>query len=116
MYIRRKVFSIALDENGEERLFSTKEIATEEKKKGLSKGKKAAIAAGALAGVGAAGIAGAKKLGKRISTKANTTMIPVDVEKAAKIKEKIAKNKKLGEALQKPADKIMKGARKVFKK
>ena len=115
MYIRRKVFSIALDENGEERLFSTKEVVTEEKK-GLSKGKKAAIAAGALAGVGAAGIAGAKKLGKRISTKANTTMIPVDVEKAAKIKEKIAKNKKLGEALQKPADKIMKGARKVFKK
>ena len=30
MYIRRKVFSIALDENGEERYFSTNEIINEE--------------------------------------------------------------------------------------
>jgi hypothetical protein len=30
MYIRRKVFSIAYDENGEEKLFSTTEIMSEE--------------------------------------------------------------------------------------
>lgn len=31
MYIRRKVFSVALDENGEERLFSTNEVISEER-------------------------------------------------------------------------------------
>lgn len=30
MYIRRKVFSVAVDENGEERYFSTNEIINEE--------------------------------------------------------------------------------------
>ena len=30
MYITRKVFSIAIDENGEERYFSTNEIINEE--------------------------------------------------------------------------------------
>ena len=80
MYIRRKVFSVAIDENGEEKLFSTTEIMSEESylekayaeaeaEKKSSTGKKVAIGAGATAGVGAAGVGGiygAGKLGEKI--------------------------------------------------
>jgi hypothetical protein len=81
MYIRRKVFSVAIDENGEEKLFSTTEIMSEdsyiekvyaeaeEAEKKSSVGKKVAIGAGATAGVGAAGVGGiygAGKLGEKI--------------------------------------------------
>lgn len=78
MYIRRKVFSVAIDENGEEKLFSTTEIMSEEsylekayaeaeaEKKKSSTGKKVAIGAGATAAAGAGGIYGAGKLGEKI--------------------------------------------------
>jgi hypothetical protein len=144
MYIRRKVFSIALDENGEERLFSTNEVVTKEKKD-LPKGKKAAIATGALAGVGAAGIAGAKKIGakkqqlgeainllnrdvkgmtsKELARLEEIQTNPKLAEKALKVAGKMknvskdaGKMLRQGKSLQKPADKIMKGVRKVFKK
>ena len=72
MYIRRKVFSVAIDQTtGQERLFSTTEIVSEEAylkmfsskddAKGAAKG--AAVGAG-VAGLGAAGMYGAGKLGK----------------------------------------------------
>lgn len=77
MYIRRKVFSVAIDENGEEKLFSTTEIMSEESylekayaeaeaEKKSSTGKKVAIGAGATAAAGAGGIYGAGKLGEKI--------------------------------------------------
>lgn len=94
MYIRRKVFSIALDENGEERLFSTNKVVTEEKK-GLSKGKKRAlIAAGAVAGT-AAGIYGANKLGHR--------MLKKNAES------------KMGKYLAAPGDKIAEVSKKAYR-
>jgi len=80
MYIRRKVFSIGYDENGEERLFSTNEILNEgaylrmfaekeeekkEEKKGLTKAQKRALLAAGGVATTAAGIYGAKKIGAK---------------------------------------------------
>ena len=82
MYIRRKVFSVAYDETtGEEKLFSTTEIISEEAymeklyaeaEEEKSRGKGAAIGAGIAAGTvgtGAAGLYGAGKLGKHLQKK-----------------------------------------------
>ena len=99
MYIRRKVFSVAIDENGEEKLFSTTEIMSEdsylekayaeaEAEKKSSTGKKVAIGAGATA-AGTAGLAvggsyGAGKLADRLAK--NRTLKAVQ-EKNAIMKE-----------------------------
>lgn len=82
MYIRRKVFSVALDEYGEERYFSTSEILSEEayldevmysskkkKEEGSSRGKKIALGTAGALGAGAAGIYGAEAVGKRMVEK-----------------------------------------------
>ena len=105
MYIRRKVFSVCLDENGEERLFSTNEVISEEsylkmfaekeEKKGMSKGKKRAlIAAGAVAGT-AAGLYGANKLGHH--------MLKKNAES------------KMGKYLAAPGDKIAEVSKKAYR-
>ena len=76
MYIRRKVFSVAFDENGEERYFSTNEIINEEdyldevlyseKKKKEKKshlGRNIALGTAGTAALAGGGIYGAKKIG-----------------------------------------------------
>lgn len=99
MYIRRKVFSLLQDENGEERYFSTTDITMEdaeerifslvgdednleerefaEKKEGLSKAQKAAIAGAGTLAAAAGTLYGAKKglLGKRAAVGINTTIM-----------------------------------------
>lgn len=73
MYIRRKVYSLLQDENGEERYFSTTDFeltdGAEERyysdDEGLSRGAKAAIGTGAGLAVAGA-IYGGKKLGNRM--------------------------------------------------
>ena len=93
MYIRRKVFSVALDESGEERYFSTNEIINEEAyldelmysddddSKKMSTGKKAALGTAGAAGLAGAGIYGAYKYGGS------------QLSKAAKIQEILEKNR-----------------------
>ena len=139
MYIRRKVFSVALDESGEERYFSTNEIINEEDyldevmysdydeddyldeymysdeeedekpKKKLSKGAKIAIGVGGGTAALGGGIYGAKKLGRHMQDKA--------VEKVGGRKQNLnlgqnagARRKyKVGGALAKPAELIEEG-------
>lgn len=139
MYIRRKVFSVALDENGEERYFSTNEIINEEDyldevmysdydeddyldeymysdeeegekpKKKLSKGEKAAIYTGAGLTAAGGGIYGAKKLGRHMQDKA--------IEKVGGRKQNLnlgqnagaRRTYKVGGALAKPAEWIEEG-------
>ncbi len=109
MYIRRKVFSIGYDANGEERLFSTNEILNEdaylrmfaekeeekEEKKGLTKAQKRALIAGAGVAATAAGIYGANKLGHH--------MLKKNAES------------KVGKYLAAPGDKIAKVSKKAYK-
>ena len=115
MYIRRKVFSVALDEGGEERYFSTNEIINEEayldelmysaKKKEETKGnlgKKVALGAAGTAGVGLAGIYGADAIGKAMVKKNEPHWWPPK-DWAKAVNPKNRKRVKTGEALQKPA-------------
>ena len=106
MYIRRKVFSVALDEYGEERYFSTNEIMGEEdyldevmysddEKSHL--GRNIAIGTGAAAALGGGGIYAAKKIGKKMVEKNSAGQVGADVKKYER-----------GQALQKPADWIVK--------
>lgn len=106
MYIRRKAYSVAYDENGDERLFSTTEIMNEESyleklysEKSEKDKKKSKIASGVATGLGAGAIvAGVKsknalekakeiansynrnallnKYDKRIAAKTGTTVLP----------------------------------------
>ena len=74
MYIRRKVYSLLQDENGEERYFSTTDFeltdGAEERyysdDEGLSRGAKAAIGTGAGLAAAAGAIYGGKRLGNRM--------------------------------------------------
>jgi len=105
MYIRRKVFSVAIDETtGEEKLFSTTEVSSKK-----DKAAKAAAAAGAVTLASGATIYGAKKLGEKLDKKGKELVREAGVTPGAG--EKFAKGQKLekaGKVLQKPAKKIMK--------
>ena len=127
MYIRRKVFSVAYDEaTGEEKLFSTTEIMSEEsyieklyaeaeaEDKKSHRGRNIAIGAGAagagVAGVGG-GIYGAKKLGEHIVNKAVEDLVNDKINP-----DQYKKRGARGAALQKPADKIEEVSRNAAKK
>ena len=127
MYIRRKAYSVAIDENGEEKLFSTTEIMSEEayveklyaeaekEEKKSSVGKKVAIGAGATAGTAAAAggtIYGAKKLGDYIVKKAVKDLI----NDKNLSDEQYRKRVKVGVALQEPEKKVEEVSKKVTKK
>jgi hypothetical protein len=110
MYIRRKVFSVAIDESGEEKLFSTTEIMSEdsylekiyaeaEAEKKSSTGKKVAIGAGATAAAGAGGIYGAGKLGeKMVKSAAKKAKDQVYNDSVAGYKELVKKGVSSGDA------------------
>jgi hypothetical protein len=106
MYIRRKVFSVAIDETtGEEKLFSTTEVSSKKDNKAA----KAAAAAGAVTLASGATIYGAKKLGEKLDKKGKELVREAGITPGAG--EKFAKGQKLekaGKVLQKPAEKIMK--------
>ena len=86
MYIRRKVFSVLLDETGEERLYSVNETILEDRifankeeeepKKG-GKGKKIALGIAGAVATTAAGAYAAKKgyLGKKAADKVNKVIM-----------------------------------------
>jgi len=101
MYIRRKVFSLLQDENGEERYFSTTEFTDERlyAEKEDNKGKKAAIAAGAtVAGTGlaAGGYQGARHIGKkRAERKLNEAIEGGELENIRKASEKMPSENKV---------------------
>ena len=119
MYIRRKVFSVALDENGEERYFSTNEIINEEDyldevmyseeeepKKKSHLGRNIALGTAGTAALAGGGIYGAHKYGDS------------QIAKAGKINEILEKNA-LGGKLTKKELKVIdkyaneKGGKKV---
>ena len=117
MFIRRKVYSVIEDENGEQKLFSTTEFINEDEyvktfsdKKEVAK--KAGIAGGGAV-VGAGGtIYGGKKLGEYLQKKGwgkvaeaatNTNLTPEQLEKLEKTAEKQLKT---GRILRTPADAI----------
>jgi exopolyphosphatase/pppGpp-phosphohydrolase len=120
MYIRRKVFSVLQDESGEERYFSTTDYVYDDRmfsedgeKKPLSRGAKIAIGTAGTAALAAGSIYGAKKLGQHIIK--NTKVTSKGYDKLSKklldgkiteeqFQQALAKNKKLGANLQKPAD------------
>lgn len=127
MYIRRKVFSIITDENGEERLFSTTEfidesnyldeLAFSDNDNKMSVGKKAALAtAGTLAAAGA-GIYGSKLAGKAVikqalknskkyRDEAASTFKNLTEEQMDDLAKKVAKELKIGKSMQKSADTV----------
>ena len=95
MEIRRKVFSLLQDENGEERYYSTNEfemsfdeetgekLFSEKEDKGMSKGAKAALGAGGAVAATAAGLEGAYLLGNKLA-KDNRGIDIINQTKAAK--------------------------------
>lgn len=96
MEIRRKVFSLLEDENGEERLYSTTEFEIEfdeetgekmfSEKEGMSKGKKAALIGTGAAVATVGGLELANILKKRHLTKA-------ELEELKKLKETVGLGK-----------------------
>lgn len=146
MYIRRKVFSLLQDETGEERYFSTTDITLEDaeqrifslvedeeeqreyaKKEGLTAGQKAAIGTAAGLAATAGGIYGAKAIGKevvksalknrkKLVSEASSTFKEMTEEQMDKLAQKVAKQLKVGKALQKPADAINEYAKGVADK
>ena len=104
MYIRRKVFSVLVDETGEERLYSVNETILEDRifakkeeeeetKKG-SKGKKIALGVAGAAATTAAGVYAAKKgyLGKKAADKVNNVIMKHSKE-GGKVYEQAVKDK-----------------------
>ena len=104
MYIRRKVFSVLVDETGEERLYSvnetiledrifTKKEEEEEPKKG-GKGKKIALGIAGAVATTAAGAYAAKKgyLGKKAADKVNNVIMKHSKE-GGKVYEQAVKDK-----------------------
>lgn len=102
MYIRRKVFSVVTDENGEEKLFSTTEFINEneylenlsnekyfsedEENDGLSKKQKAAIATAVTAALATTAVIGGKKLKNRLGKKLVENKLPAVYKKGQLIK------------------------------
>lgn len=144
MYIRRKVFSVITDENGEERLFSTTEfidesnyldeLAFSDNDNKMSVGKKAALAAAGTLAAAGAGIYGSKLAGKAVikqalknskkyRDEAASTFKNLTEEQMDDLAKKVAKELKIGKSMQKPADTVnsavvnsAKRVRDVFKK
>ena len=128
MYIRRKVFSVALDENGEERYFSTNEIINEEdyldevlysekkeKEKKSHLGRNIALGTAGTAALAGGGIYAADRIGKNIEYKnlakwAETN--PNNEKVLEELEKKIAKGRKL----RKPAETIVDSSKYVGKK
>lgn len=127
MYIRRKVFSVITDENGEERLFSTTEfidesnyldeLAFSDNDNKMSVGKKAALAAAGTLAAAGAGIYGSKLAGKAVikqalknskkyRDEAASTFKNLTEEQMDDLAKKVAKELKIGKSMQKPADTI----------
>lgn len=129
MYIRRKVFSLLQDENGEERYFSTTDITLEDaeqrifslnehdeeeqreyaEKEGLSTGAKVGLGTTAGLAATAAAVYGAKKGGKAL-VKAAEKLAEKSVKNgtASKNYNRINLMKSIGDKLQKPGDYIVK--------
>lgn len=144
MYVRRKVFSVITDENGEERLFSTTEfidesnyldeLAFSDNDNKMSVGKKAALAAAGTLAAAGAGIYGSKLAGKAVikqalknskkyRDEAASTFKNLTEEQMDDLAKKVAKELKIGKSMQKPADTVnsavvnsAKRVRDVFKK
>lgn len=144
MYIRRKVFSVITDENGEERLFSTTEfidesnyldeLAFSDNDNKMSVGKKAALAAAGTLAAAGAGIYGSKLAGKAVikqalknskkyRDEAASTFKNLTEEQMDDLAKKVAKELKIGKSMQKPADTVnsavvnsAKRVRDIFKK
>ena len=128
MYIRRKVFSVALDENGEERYFSTNEIINEEdyldevlysekkeKEKKSHLGRNIALGTAGTAALAGGGIYAADRIGKNIEYKnlakwAETN--PNNEKVLEELEKKIAKGRKL----RKPAETIVDSSKYVGEK
>lgn len=128
MYIRRKVFSVALDENGEERYFSTNEIINEEdyldevlysekkeKEKKSHRGRNIALGTAGTAALAGGGIYAADRIGKNIENKnlakwAETN--PNNEKVLEELEKKIAKGRKL----RKPAETIVDSSKYVGEK
>lgn len=127
MYIRRKVFSVITDENGEERLFSTTEfidesnyldeLAFSDNDDKMSIGKKAALAAAGTLATAGAGIYGSKLAGKAVikqalknskkyRDEAASTFKNLTEEQVDDLAKKVAKELKIGKSMQKPADTV----------
>ena len=127
MYIRRKVFSVITDENGEERLFSTTEfidegnyldeLAFSDNDNKMSVGKKAALAAAGTLAAAGAGIYGSKLAGKAVikqalknskkyRDEAASTFKNLTEEQMDDLAKKVAKELKIGKSMQKPADTV----------
>ena len=141
MYIRRKVFSVVLDENGEERYFSTNEFINEEdyldevlfsdddeeSEEKSHRGRNIAIGAGGAAALTGSGIYGAKKLGQHLSKsrglfkggaedRLRRGIRWIGADRIIK-KDARSRRQKVGDALQKPADWIVaktKGSKKYI--
>lgn len=129
MYVRRKVYSVLQDEMGEERYFSTTDVAyktemeeriysasseveyeferyfSDTEKEGMSKGQKAAIIGAATLGTAAAAIYGSKAVGKKIAEAALK-------EGGAGVASKSYK----GMAMQKPGNAINSGVKAGYDK
>ena len=144
MYVRRKVFSVITDENGEERLFSTTEfidesnyldeLAFSDNDNKMSVGKKAALAAAGTLAAAGAGIYGSKLAGKAVikqalknskkyRDEAASTFKNLTEEQMDDLAKKVAKELKIGKSMQKPADTVnsavvnsAKRVRDIFKK
>lgn len=130
MYVRRKVYSVLQDEMGEERYFSTTDVAYENEveeriysasseveyeferyfsdteKEGMSNGEKAAIIGAATLGTAAATIYGSKAVGKKIAEAALK-------EGGAGV---ASKSYKVGMAMQKPGNTINSGVKAGYDK
>lgn len=122
MYIRRKVFSLLEDVDGEARYFSTTDFeltdgseeryySNKEDKKGMSKAAKVALGTGAGLAAVAGGIYGGKKGGQALvkyagkyRDKAVKDLMGDELTKAAR---RATKMEKIGEAMQVPGDYVV---------
>lgn len=125
MYIRRKVFSLLEDVDGEARYFSTTEFEltdgseeryySDDEKKGMSKAAKVALGTGAGLAAVAGGIYGGKKLGPKVAElgkkmKYKDMMNALDDEIAGNARSAKAWGRRvenLGEKMQAPGDYVV---------
>lgn len=114
MYIRRKVFSVITDENGEERYFSTTEFINEDSyvENMYSDEAEGALAGAGAAGLGVAGAAGAAYGAKKgISALAKRDLAKREAIRSAAIEDAVTKSKGI-----KKARKAAENAGKAYKK
>lgn len=121
MYVRRKVFSLLEDVDGEVRYFSTTDFEltdgseeryySDDEKKGMSKAAKVALGTGAGLAAVAGGIYGGKKGGQALvkyagkyRDKAVKDLVGDELTRAAR---RATKMEKIGEAMQVPGDYVV---------